>query len=144
MRASMWMDEGRHYESFEHRCCNWLNHTTWFHGNCRTHSTEILESISPQRCPEAWNLSQYYLIVLHNIDANMLCRLFDDRKYMYIYLPIHQEYGYLGKPKICLYFLHQLVNTCDLHLVNSLQYHVVNSACILCHFKQEISPVEDR
>ncbi len=29
------------------------------------------------------------LIFLLNTDANMLCRLFDDRKYMDIYLPIH-------------------------------------------------------
>ncbi len=35
-------------------------------------------------CPEAWNL---------------LCRLFDDRKYMDIYLPIPQEFCYLGKQK---------------------------------------------
>ncbi len=34
----------------------------------------------------------------------MLCRLFDDRKYMDIYLPIHLEYRYLGKQQICLYF----------------------------------------
>ncbi len=33
----------------------------------------------------------------------MLCRLFDNHKYMYIYLSIHQEYGYLGKQKISLY-----------------------------------------
>ncbi len=34
-------------------------------------------------------------------------------------------------------FTHQLVNTCDLHLVKSLPYHMVNSACVLHHFKQE-------
>ncbi len=43
----------------------------------------------------------------------MLCGLFDDRKYMDIYLPIHQEYCYLGKQKISLYFS---ASTCDLHL----------------------------
>ncbi len=41
---------------------------------------------------------------LHNTDASMLFRLFDDRKYMYISLPMHQEYGYLGKEKNNLYF----------------------------------------
>ncbi len=47
----------------------------------------------------------------------MLCRLFDDSKYMYIYLIIHEEYCYLGKQKISLYFPHQLLNTCEVHLV---------------------------
>ncbi len=32
---------------------------------------------------------------LHNTDINMLYRQFSDRKYMYIYLPTRQEYGYL-------------------------------------------------
>ncbi len=57
----------------------------------------------------------------------------------YIYLPTHQEYGYLCKQKnlkkfVCI-FLHQLVNTCDLHLV---LYIAISSG-----FKQEISLVED-
>ncbi len=52
-----------------------------------------------QRCPKAWTLRQYCFIFLHNTDANMLCRLFDDRKYMDICLPIPQEYCYLGKQK---------------------------------------------
>ncbi len=47
----------------------------------------------------------------------MLCRLFDNRKYMDIYLPIHHEYCYLGKQKICFcIFPYQLVNTGGLHL----------------------------
>ncbi len=58
---------------------------------------------------------------LHNIVANMLCRLFDDRKYMDIYLPIPQEYCYLGKQKNSLYFL---VSTCE-HLWPSPS-HLVN------------------
>ncbi len=47
----------------------------------------------------------------------MLCRLFDDHKYMDIYLPIHQEYCYLGKQKISLYFS---ASTCK-HLCFHLQ-----------------------
>ncbi len=35
-----------------------------------------------KRSPAAWSLRQYCSIFLHNTDANMLCRLFDDRKYM--------------------------------------------------------------
>ncbi len=49
-------------------------------------------------------------IFLHNTVANMLCRLFGDRKYMDIYLPIPQEYCYLGKQKNSLYFL---VSMCE-------------------------------
>ncbi len=60
--------------------------------------------------PVAWNLSQYSFIFEHNTDANMLCRLFHNRKYMDIYLPIHQEYCYLGKQKINLYFS---ASTCE-------------------------------
>ncbi len=63
-----------------------------------------------QCCLRAWNFRQFCLIVLLNTDANMLCRLFDDRKHMDIYLHIHQEYCYLGKPKICLYFS---ASTCE-------------------------------
>ncbi len=57
-----------------------------------------------QCCPGAWNFRQYCLIFLLNTDVNMLCRRFDDHKHMDIYLHIHQEYCYLGKQKICLYF----------------------------------------
>ncbi len=66
-------------QSFEHSHCDWC-------------------------CPGVWNLRQYCFIFSHNTDANMLCRLFDDRKSMDIYLPIHQEYCYLGKKIISLYF----------------------------------------
>ncbi len=41
---------------------------------------------------------------LHNTVTNMLCRLFDDRKYMDIYLPIPLEDCYLGKQKNSLDF----------------------------------------
>ncbi len=77
------------------------------------------------------NLSQYCLIFLHNTDVNMLYRLFGDRKYMYINLPIHQEYSYLSKQKISLYFP---ASTCE---------HLWPSPCIVHSHKQEISPVED-
>ncbi len=60
------------------------------------------------------------LYFLHNIDVNMLYRLFSDPKYMYIYLLIRQEYGYLGKQKQNCIYPHQLVNTCDLHLALKL------------------------
>ncbi len=63
-----------------------------------------------ERCPEACNLSQCCFIFLHNTDTNMLCRLFDDRKYMDIYLTILQEYCYFGKQKNSLYFS---ASTCE-------------------------------
>ncbi len=59
----------------EHSRCDWLNHTTWFHSN--------------PACPVPWNLSQYCFIFEHNTDANMLCRLFDNRKYMDIYISLY-------------------------------------------------------
>ncbi len=76
-----------------------------------------------QRYPETCNLSPCCFIFLHNTTvANMLCRLFDDRKYMDIYLPIPQEYCYLGKQKKnSLYFL---VSKCE-HLWPSPS-HLVN------------------
>ncbi len=89
--------------------CDWLNHTTWFHSN--------------RALPGAWNLTQCCFIFLHNTYANMLCRLFDDCKYMDIYLPIHQEYSYLRKQKISLYFS---TSTCE-HLWPSPS-HLVNCA----------------
>ncbi len=71
-----------------------------------------------ERYPVAWNLSPCCLLFLHNTVANMLCRLFDDCKYIDIYLPIPQEYCYIGKQK-SLYFL---VSTCE-HLWPS---HLLN------------------
>ncbi len=81
-----------------------LAYTTWY-GRCH------LDCVRQGQCsPEAWNLSQYCFIFLHNTDANMLCRLVDDRKYMDIYLPTYLEYSYLGKQKISLYFS---TSTCE-------------------------------
>ncbi len=98
---------------FDQFMCDWLNHTTWFHSNRKNLSTAQKHGI--------WvNIA---LFCLHNTDANMLCRLFDDRKYMDIYLPIHQEYGYLCKQKISLYFP---TSTCE-HLWPSPS-HFVNCA----------------
>ncbi len=86
----------RHRESFEHSRCDWLNLTTWSHGNCRTHNTETLKLVKKKSSHAAWNLRQYCFI-FYNTYVNILYRLFSDCKYMYIYLPIHQEYGYLCK-----------------------------------------------
>ncbi len=93
----------RHCESFEQSRCDWLNHTTWSHGNCRTHSMETLKLVNTQPLPRSMEFETILLHFLHNTDVNMQYRLFSDRKYMYIYLPIHQEYGYLGKQKNCLF-----------------------------------------
>ncbi len=60
----------------------------------------------------------------------------------YISLCIRNMAISVNKKLVCI-SPHQLVNTCDLHLVKSLSSHVVNCACVLRHFKQEISPVED-
>ncbi len=92
--------------------CNWLNHTTWFQNELST---------APKH--GIWvNVASF---VLHNTVANMLYGLFDDCKYMDIYLPIPQEYCYLGKQKNSLYFL---ASACE-HLWPS-HSHVVN--CTKC------------
>ncbi len=75
-------------------------------------STEIEEHIKQRhpswlthsRSPRSMEFETILLHFLHNTDVNILYRLFGNRKYMYIYLPIHQEYGFLGKQKISLYF----------------------------------------
>ncbi len=85
----------------------WTIHTTWFHLN--------------RALPQSMELDSMLLHFLHNTDANMLHGLFDDHKYMDIYLLIHQEYSYLWKQKISLYFS---ASTCERlwpspsHLVN--------------------------
>ncbi len=76
-----------------------------------------------EHCPEVWNLRQYCFIFSHNTDANMLCKLFDDCKYIDIYLTIPQEYCYLGKQKNSLYFC---TSACE-HLWPS-HSHLVNYA----------------
>ncbi len=43
-------------------------------------------------------------LVVHNTDSNMLCRLFDDRKYIFLYIINHQEYSYLGKKREFVFF----------------------------------------
>ncbi len=65
-----------------------------------------------KRYTEAWNLSPSCFIFLHNTVANMLCRLFDDRKYM--------DTAILENKKNSLYFL---VSTCE-HLWPSPSYLV--------------------
>ncbi len=70
----------------------------WWTRLCIIGRTIPLGSTQIEHCPEAWNLSQCCFISLHNTHANMLCRLFDDRKNMDIYLPIPQEYCYLSSP----------------------------------------------
>ncbi len=123
-----------------HCNCDWLSHTTWSNRSCRRIPRGMAAAIwfpwtrlrvigwtiprgstRIERYPVAWNLSPCCFIFLHNTVANMLCRLFDDRKYMDIYLPIPQEYCYLGKQKNSLHFL---VSTCE-HLWPSPS-HLVN------------------
>ncbi len=116
--------------SYLHHCnCNWLNHTMWCNRNCCPSPLYTmwyghchLVSSGPGY---VWLAEPYHMVplelsgapkhgiwvnvasfLLHNTDANMLCRLFDDRKYMDIYLPIPQEYWYLVKQKKQFVFSH--------------------------------------
>ncbi len=107
---------------FEHSHCDWLNHTTWYLVSISTRLCAIGWTIPRgstwiQSCTEAWNLSQYCFIFEHNTGTNMLWRLFDNCKYIDIYLTIHQEYCYLGKQNICLYFS---TLTCEHKLCDSI------------------------
>ncbi len=43
----------RHSESFKHSRCDWLNHSIWFHGNWRTHSTKTPELVNIQPLPRS-------------------------------------------------------------------------------------------
>ncbi len=74
-------------------------HIAWRYSSWLTHSC----------FPEAWNLRQYCFIFLHNTDSNMLCRLFDDRKYMDIYISPHTS-GILLSWKTKNLFVFFLIN----------------------------------
>ncbi len=136
---------------FEQSRCDWQNHTTWYgshttwYGRCHfvsvstrlyvigwtiPHGSTRIDITSA--LPDTWNCSQYCFMFLHNTDANMLCRLFDDCKYMDIYLPIHQNYCYLGKQKISLYLS---ASTCE-HLWPS-HSHLVNCVKCLHHSRED-------
>ncbi len=89
----------RHYN------CDWsLPSSFWWTRLCMIGWTIPCGSTRIQRCPKHGIWLNVASFVLHNTDVNMLCRLFDDRKYMDIYLTILQEYCYLGKQKNSLYF----------------------------------------
>ncbi len=114
--------------SYLHHCnCDWLNHTMWSKGSCRPsplYTTWYGCCHLVSRGPGyVWLVEPYHMVwlkssaalkhgiwvhfasfFLHNTVSNMLCRLFDDCKYMDIYLPIPQEYCYFGKQKNSLYF----------------------------------------
>ncbi len=112
-----------------HCNCDWLSHTTWSNGNCRHIPRGMVAAIlfpadqvmcdwlnhttwihSNRVLPCSMEFESMLLHFLHNTVANMLCRMFDDCKYMDIYLPIPQEYCYIGKQKNSLYFL---ISTCE-------------------------------
>ncbi len=112
----------------------WPLYTTW-HGRCHLVSggpgyvwlaepyhRVPLESSAPPKHGIWLNVASFFL---HNTHANMLHGPFDDHKYMDIYLPIHQEYFYLGKQKISLYFS---ASTCE-YLWPSPSHHINCTKC---------------
>ncbi len=91
---------------------SWINYYTAIGWKIQCGPTEMA-------APEACNFRQYFCMFLHNTDASMLSRLFDDRKYnicIYISLYIRNTTILVNKTFVCS-CTHQLVNTCDLHLV---------------------------
>ncbi len=91
-----------------------------------------LKKIPLHRSMEFGTISLHFL---HKTDVNMLYRLFGDTNICtYISLYVRNTAISVKKRFVCI-SLHQLVNTCDLHL----ELYIV----IPCGFKQEISLVED-
>ncbi len=125
----------RHCECFEYSRCDWLNHTTWSHGNCRTHRTKTPKLVNTQPVPRSM---EFETILLHyyTIQTSICCIdcLVIANICTYISLYIRNTAISLNKKFVCI-SLHQLVNTCDLHLAFYID--------IPRGFKQEISPVED-
>ncbi len=85
------------------------NKTLWIltikcHCHKRHYAWRHLSRYNHRAAPSKHGIWVNIAYFLHNADANMLCWLLDDCKYMYIYLPIHQVYYYLGKQKYCWYF----------------------------------------
>ncbi len=97
---------------FDQVMCDWLNHTTWFHLNPALPWSMEFESILFHF------LTQY--------DANILCRLFDDHKYMDIYISLYITNTAIleNKKSVCI-FPQQPVNNCDLHIFRLLK-------CAIC------------
>ncbi len=102
---------------------------TW-HGDTRVDRTT--------RSTRSMEFELILLHLLHNTDTNMLCRLFDGRKYVYIYLTIHQEYCYLGKQIMSCYFPepaceHLWLSPCNVIAIPrdiSLTEDLTSSSCI--------------
>ncbi len=134
-----WMSWWVQPSYLRHCNCDWLNHTTWSNGSCQRIPRGMVAAIlfpvdqvmydwlnhttwfhSNRELPRSMEFDSMLLLFLHNTDANMLCRLLDDRKYMDINLTILQEYCYLGKQKNSLYFSastceHLWPSPCKLH-----------------------------
>ncbi len=120
-----------------HCHCNWLNHTTWSNRNCRTqHGDTQVGKHTAAPPPPPWNFRKYCFI-FYTIQVSVCCVgcLMIANKCTYISLYIRNTAISVNKQLVCI-SPHQFVNTCDLHLIKSLSYHVVNCSCILRHFEQ--------
>ncbi len=77
-------------------CCHLVSGGPGYVLLAEPYQVVTLESSAAPKHGISVNIASFYL---HNTDANTLCRLFDNLKYMDIYLPVPQEYCYLGKQK---------------------------------------------
>ncbi len=71
-------------------------------GNYRTHRMETPELVSTTAVMKPHGRMDFESILphfWHNTDTSMLCRLFDDRKYIFRHIINHLEYCYLRKQK---------------------------------------------
>ncbi len=89
--------------SFEHRHCDWLNHTTWFHSNRYNHSSALKHGI--------WvNIASFLCTIqtpICYVGCLMIANTWTD-----IFLYIRNTAILENNKSVCI-FLHQLVNTCD-------------------------------
>ncbi len=135
----MWL----HHVYFRHCHCDQLNNTTWSYRNCRIHSTETLKSVTTATALYhriGVNIASLFYTIQTPICYVGCLMIANICTYISLYI---RNTAIVENKKIVGIFPPQLVNTCDLHLVKSLPYHMVNCACVLRHFKQDNFPVED-
>ncbi len=114
---------------FDQVMCDWLNHTMWFHSNPALPRSMEFESI----LFHFWTqYSRQYAI----------CRLFDNRKYMDIYISLYIRNTAIleNKKSVCI-FPHQLVNSCDLHLFRLLKCAICRTILVKMPSIGQFSPI---
>ncbi len=110
---------------FEHRRCDWLNHTMWYLVSvsirlCAIGWTIPRGSTRIERCPEAWNFDSMLLHFFYIMQMPICYEgcLIIANTWIYISLYLRNTVILENKKIVCI-FPHQLVNSCDLHQVRN-------------------------